>query len=91
MDRTERFHLIDQMLCNRRVVSRAQFLDSLEVSPATFKRDLEYLRDRLAAPIVWARERRGHCYEQGEGIEQCQLPGLWFNTSEIQALGIRDA
>ena len=91
MDRTERFHLIDQMLSNRRVVSRQQFLDALEVSPATFKRDLEYLRDRLAAPIVWDRERRGYCYEQGEGGEQFQLPGLWFNTSEIQALLSMDA
>jgi len=91
MDRTERFHLIDQMLCNQRVVTRAQFLDTLEVSPATFKRDLEYLRDRLAAPIVWDRERRGYCYEQGEGGEQFQLPGLWFNTSEIQALLSMDA
>ena len=91
MDRTERFHLIDQMLCNQRMVTRAQFLDALEVSPATFKRDLEYLRDRLAAPIVWDRERRGYCYEQGEGGEQFQLPGLWFNTSEIQALLSMDA
>ncbi len=91
MDRTERFHLIDQMLSNQRVVSRQQFLDTLEVSPATFKRDLEYLRDRLAAPIVWDRERRGYCYEQSEDGEQFQLPGLWFNTSEIQALLSMDA
>lgn len=91
MDRTERFHLIDQMLTNRRVVTRAHFLDALEVSPATFKRDLEYLRDRLAAPIVWDRERGGYCYEQGEAAEQFQLPGLWFNTSEIQALLSMDA
>ena len=86
MDRTERFHLIDQMLCNQRVVNRAQFLETLEVSPATFKRDLEYLRDRLMAPIVWDRERRGYCYQQTDGDTQFQLPGLWFNTSEIQAL-----
>lgn len=91
MDRTERFHLIDQMLCNRRIVSREQFLDALEVSPATFKRDLEYLRDRLAAPIVWDRERRGYRYQVEEGVEQFQLPGLWFNTSEIQALLSMDA
>ena len=91
MDRTERFHLIDQMLCNQRVVTRSQFLDALEVSPATFKRDLEYLRDRLAAPIVWDREQRGYCYEQGDGDAQFQLPGLWFNTSEIQALLTMDA
>ena len=91
MDRTERFHLIDQMLCNQRVVSRQQFLDALEVSPATFKRDLEYLRDRLAAPIVWDRERRGYRYQAEEGGEHFQLPGLWFNTSEIQALLSMDA
>ena len=91
MDRTERFHLIDQMLTSKRVVSRQQFLDALEVSPATFKRDLEYLRDRLAAPIVWDRERRGYCYERNPAGEQFQLPGLWFNTSEIQALLSMDA
>ena len=91
MDRTERFHLIDQMLCNQRFVTRAQFLDALEVSPATFKRDLEYLRDRLAAPIVWDPELRGYRYEQGAALEQFQLPGLWFNTSEIQALLSMDA
>ncbi|MCP4766900.1 MAG: WYL domain-containing protein [Gammaproteobacteria bacterium] len=91
MDRTERFHLIDQMLCNRRIVTRAQFLQALEVSPATFKRDLEYLRDRLAAPIVWDPELRGYRYEAGAALEQFQLPGLWFNTSEIQALLSMDA
>ena len=91
LDRTERFHLIDQMLCNQRVVTRAQFLDALEVSPATFKRDLEYLRDRLMAPIVWDRDLRGYRYQQDPGAEQFQLPGLWFNTSEIQALLTMDA
>ena len=92
MDRTERFHIIDQMLVNRKLVTRAQFLDVLEVSPATFKRDLEYMRDRLAAPIVWDRERSGYSYDYGEpGAEQYQLPGLWFNTSEIHALLSMDA
>ena len=92
MDRTERFHMIDQLLCNQRLVSRVQFLDTLEVSPATFKRDLEYMRDRLAAPIIWDREQRGYRYDSSEaGADQYQLPGLWFNTSEIQALLSMDA
>jgi len=92
MDRTERFHIIDQLLCNQRLVTRAQFLDALEVSPATFKRDLEYLRDRLAAPIIWDREHRGYSYDNNEmGADRYQLPGLWFNTSEIQALLSMDA
>ena len=92
MDRTERFYIIDQLLCKQRVVSRAQFLAALEVSAATFKRDLEYMRDRLAAPIVWDRERRGYSYDSSEAsADQYQLPGLWFNTSEIQALLTMDA
>jgi len=87
MDRTERFYIIDQLLCNQRLVTRIQFLDALGVSLATFKRDLEYMRDRLAAPIVWNRERRGYSYDHTEaGADLYQLPGLWFNTSEIQAL-----
>ncbi len=87
MDRTERFHLIDQMLNTKGCVTRQQFLDVLEISLATFKRDLEYLRDRLGAPIVWDVKRRGYCYEnQGHVGTAYQLPGLWFNTSEIQAL-----
>ncbi|MCP4234984.1 MAG: WYL domain-containing protein, partial [Aestuariibacter sp.] len=92
MDRTERFYLIDQMLHNQPVVSRIQFLDALEVSPATFKRDLEYLRDRLAAPIIWDNELRGYRYDNADAATaQYQLPGLWFNTSEIQALLSMDA
>ncbi len=92
MDRTERFHIIDQLLCNRRQVTRAQFLEALEVSPATFKRDLEYMRDRLAAPIVWNRELRGYSYDTSDtNADQYQVPGLWFNTGEIQALLSMDA
>ncbi len=92
MDRTERFHVIDQMLNTHRIVTRRQFLESLEVSLATFKRDLEYLRDRLLAPIVWDSELRGYRYDSSEpGADIYQLPGLWFNTSEIQALLSMDA
>jgi predicted DNA-binding transcriptional regulator YafY len=87
MDRSERFHLIDQLLQNQRYVSRQRFLDSLEVSLATFKRDLEYLRDRLHAPIVWDREHRAYTYARNErGETPSPLPGLWFSTAEIQAL-----
>ena len=92
MDRSERFHLIDQLLCSQRAVSREQFLRALEVSTATFKRDLEYLRDRFGAPIVWDREARGYRYQREvEGGDAFQLPGLWFNASELQALLMMDA
>jgi predicted DNA-binding transcriptional regulator YafY len=92
MDRTERFHMIDQMLCNQTSVTLDQFLQSLEISLATFKRDLEYMRDRLAAPIVWNRDLNAYSYDQSEvESSQYQLPGLWFSTGEIQALLTMDA
>ena len=50
MDRTERFYRIDQLLRNQRSVSLRQLIDNLEVSRATIRRDLEYLRDRIGAP-----------------------------------------
>jgi predicted DNA-binding transcriptional regulator YafY len=53
---------------------------------ATFKRDLEYLRDRLNAPIVWDREMGGYRFDrQGVG-DKYELPGMWFSAQEIQAL-----
>ena len=46
MNRTERLYRIDQMLATHAVVTRETFLDELEVSWATLKRDLGYLRER---------------------------------------------
>jgi len=88
MDRTERFYKIDQMISDRKVVPFDDFLDELEVSRATLKRDFQYLRDRLNAPIIWDRDLGGYRYEKGDAPagSQFELPGLWFNASEIHAL-----
>ncbi len=88
MDRTERFYKIDQLITERRVVPFQTFIEALEVSPATVKRDLEYLRTRLNAPILWDRAAGGYRYEKSEvpAGSQFELPGLWFNASEIHAL-----
>ena len=87
MDRTERFYLIDQLLRDRGAVPIEVFLDTLEVSRATFKRDLEYMRDRLHAPIVWDRAHRGYRLDaEGDDGTSYALPGLWFNADEMHAL-----
>jgi len=86
MDRSERFHRIDRLLRERRSVPLQVFLDRLEISRATFKRDLEYLRDRFNAPIVYDRELAGYRYDEAEGDERFALPGLWFSAGELHAL-----
>ena len=53
MDRTERFYKIEMLIRNRGCVSFAALLEELGVSPATLKRDLEYLRSRMNAPIAY--------------------------------------
>ncbi|MDH5634097.1 MAG: WYL domain-containing protein [Gammaproteobacteria bacterium] len=87
MNQTERIYKITHMLENQQAVTRQHFLDTLEVSPATFKRDIEYMRSRLHAPIVYDRDRGGYRFEvKGWQAPQMQLPGLWFNAQEAHAL-----
>ncbi len=87
MNRTERLYHIDRLLSERRTVSLTDFLAELGISRATWKRDLEYLRDRLHAPIVWDREAQGYRFQQAApGGPAYELPGLWFTSGEIYAL-----
>lgn len=45
------------------------------------------MKDRLNAPIVWDRVRRGYCFsDEAAATKHYSLPGLWFNASEIHAL-----
>jgi predicted DNA-binding transcriptional regulator YafY len=87
MDRSERFNQIDQLLHERGIVTRDAFLEELEVSLATFKRDLEYMRDRFNAPVVYDADARGYRYDQqGTTGPRFALPGLWFTEAEAFAL-----
>jgi hypothetical protein len=49
---------------------------------------LAHLRDRMNAPVVFDRERKGwrlDAIAQGAGT-QYELPGLWLSADEIHAL-----
>lgn len=86
MSVNERLYQIDQMLNDRRSVSFKDLQERLEVSPATLKRDLAYMRDRLNAPIIFDKELGGYRFEKQEVGTQYELPGLWFSAEEIHAL-----
>ena len=92
MDRTERFYKIELLLRSRGCVSFAALRAELEVSPATLKRDLQYLRDRLSAPIVYDALENGYRFSgaaaagSGGSTPRQELPGLWFSESEVHAL-----
>lgn len=88
MDRTERFYKIEKLLRQHKTVSFAVLQAALEVSRATLKRDLDYLRTRLNAPIEWSRAAGGYRFaapaDPAGGAHE--LPGLWFSSTEIHAL-----
>ena len=87
MDRTERFYKFNQLLTNRRAVSMNALIEELGISKATVKRDIEYMRDRFNAPIVWDRSLRGYLFDCSlPDAGKFSLPGLWFNDKEILAL-----
>jgi len=90
MDRTERFYKIELLLKSRGCVSFAALRDELDISPATLKRDLQYLRDRMSAPIVYSAMDNGYRFadaaEPGAKAAQHELPGLWFSENEIHAM-----
>ncbi|MES3041641.1 MAG: YafY family protein [Pseudomonadota bacterium] len=87
MTRMVRLHMIDQLLSSRAHVTLNEFLDALEVSQATFKRDLEFLRDQLNAPIVYDRDINAYRFERrGATGPKYELPGLWLDSSEAYAL-----
>lgn len=93
MSRTERLYQIVRMLEDaRHPVPLSHFLDTLEISRASFKRDLEYLRDRLGAPIAWQRGKldrpEGYVLDETDDDPAAHygIRGMWFNPSEIHAL-----
>lgn len=88
MSGMERIFQIDQILHGRRYVSRQELQDRLNVSWATLKRDLAYMKDRLNAPIIFDRQLGGYRFaaEKTHMGPQYELPGLWFSAEEIHAL-----
>ena len=93
MDRTERFYKIELLLRGRGCVSFDTLLAELAVSPATLKRDLQYLRDRLGAPITYTRADNGYRLDgppvganTARTVAHHELPGIWFSERELHAL-----
>ena len=84
MSQFERVYKIDRLLRNRIPPTKQKLLTALEVSEPTLKRDLEYMRSRLGAPITWDRATSGYGYAADQ--PEFSVPGLWFSADEIHAL-----
>jgi predicted DNA-binding transcriptional regulator YafY len=53
-----------------------------EITRKTAQRDIEFMRDRLDAPLVYVHEKRGFTYEDNT----YELPGYWLGEEELISL-----
>lgn len=79
--RTLRIH---ERLCSGNRVQLARLVEELEVSDRTVKRDLEFMRDQLGAPIEWDRKERGYYYRSR--FEK--LPAVAVSADEALAVAL---
>lgn len=87
MSQVERIARIHLYLESGRGLSCRQMVEMFEVSEPTAKRDIEFMRDRLGAPIYYDRSRRTYCYEEtatqiSPWSSRYPVPGLWLSPDE---------
>ena len=84
--------LFDRIYCLHRILRQSRYpvprhvlQEQLECSRATIIRVIRDMRDCLGAPIEYDRDASGYHYNRADG-QPYELPGLWFNASELHAL-----
>lgn len=83
MGRMERLYKVDRMLRSGAPIPLRTIMEKLEVSRATVQRDLEYLRDRLGAPVVYRRHQpRGYTYDDSGAT--FRLPSGWIQEEDLR-------
>ncbi len=91
LDKFDRIYQLHNILRARRTpIPRADLMTRLECSEPTVFRLIRLLKDHLNAPIEWHEELAGYCYRRDAEAGAYELPGLWFNAKELQALVVFD-
>jgi len=91
MDKFDRTYQLHNILRERRTpIARADLMRRLECSEPTVFRLIRILREYLGAPIEYNDEAGGYFYRRDAQGGSYELPGLWFNARELQAIVVFD-
>ena len=74
----------------RTPIARDDLTRRLECSGQTVYRLIRIMREYLGAPLEFDEQRGGYYYERNAEGGTYELPGLWFNAAELQALLVFD-
>jgi predicted DNA-binding transcriptional regulator YafY len=80
----ERMYKYMDLLESKRSITASEFMARMEISLATFKRDLAVLRERFDVPIVYDRDIGA--YKLDQSCNRKRLPGVWFSQEEIKVI-----
>lgn len=91
VDKFDRIYELHNILRERRTpISRQDLMHRLECKEPTVYRLIRLLKDRLHAPVEWCDDPPGYRYRRDAEGGAYELPGLWFNAKELQALVVFD-
>ena len=91
MDKFDRIYQLHNLLRDRRTpIARDDLTRRLECSEQTVYRLIRIMREYLGAPLEFDEQRGGYYYERNAEGGTYELPGLWFNAAELQALLVFD-
>ena len=80
----ERYAWFHGMVASGAFPNSAGLAAHFGISRKQAQRDIEFMRDRLSAPLLYNAGRRGYGYEDGS----YQLPPVWLKEEELQALSL---
>lgn len=78
----ERFYRFDEQVRKRRYPNARWLVDTFEINERTARRNIDFMRDRLHAPLVYDQNRRGYFYPD----DSYQLPRFQISQEEILSL-----
>lgn len=88
-ERISRIHFLLQL---NGQVTVAELKSEFEVSRSTVMRDIEFMRDRLFAPIEYDAGSNAYVYSDGAGATRLhqktpfRIPGMWIDAHEAYAM-----
>ena len=86
MDKFDRIYALHLLLSGARVpIKKSVIEEKLECKHATVERIMKEMRLYLNAPIKYDKKTNGYFYDRTVE-EKYELPGLWFNSSELYGL-----
>ena len=83
MAEIDRYYAYQSLFTGRTAVPKSEILKKLEISSATFKRDLAMFRDRLNTPILYDRDLGGYKLENSEGQHPAPTIDRWRNCAPV--------